>query len=170
MKSIAVFFLSVVMVAAISCKSKDTNSGDHPATAKEYYQKVLEIEESISEPLLKAEAEIKARSDKNNFAGIAASAKVMEDTLDVKIKALKNIPAVGNGAEDFKTMAVRYFEYIKSIYTAYKDIGEAKDEEQREGAVKKMADLINAQEDIMTNLNNAQIKFAADNGFSLDEF
>lgn len=163
-----ILLFSILATIAISCKSKSTDTSNQPATAKDYYEKILDLEESMSEPLLKTEAEIKARSDKNNFAGLAQSAKAMEDTIDIRINIIKKMDAAGKGGEDFKTMAVRYFEYIKSIYTAYRNIGEAKNEEDRKAAADKMTTIINAQQGVIANLNNAQNKFAADNAFVLD--
>lgn len=158
----------ILSISMLSCQSKTSDNNHQPLTAQEYYQKIVDIEESLSEPLLKTEAEIKARSDKNNFAGMAQSAKAMEDTIDIRINTIKQMNAVGRGAEDFKTITIRYFEYIKSIYTAYKNIGEAKNEQERQAAADKMATIINAQQDVINNLNITQNKFAADNAFNLN--
>lgn len=151
----------------ISCKSKTADTATHPLTAQEYNDTIFNLEESMSEPLLKTEAEIKARSDKGDFTGMAQSARAMEDTVDIRINALKKIDAAGKGGADFKTIAVRYFEYIKSIYTGYKNIAEAKTDDTRKEAVDKMTNILNAQPDVMANLKSAQNKYATDNGFAI---
>ncbi|MCH5599606.1 hypothetical protein [Niabella ginsengisoli] len=74
---------------------------------------------------------------------------------------------VGKGGEDFKLVATRYFEYIKSIYTTYKKIGEAKNEQERTKAADEMMNTIGGQEAVMANLQAAQTKFAADNHFTI---
>ncbi len=158
-------------IAAFSfqaCKSETTEKEAAPATASQYYEKVAELEETLSEPILTTEAAIKARGDKKDFAGVARSARAMEDSLDLRISALKKIDPVGKGGEDFKIVATRYFEYLKSIYTAYKKIGEAKTEEERIKGVDEMTNIINGQPAVMANLQSAQAKFAADNGFTIN--
>lgn len=167
----SIVYTFMLLLVITSCKSKtdDASTPDgRPLTAQEYYQKVIDLEETMTEPLLKTEAEVQARSDKGDFDGVAKSAKAMEDTVDVRINKLKKMEPVGNGSDDFKTVAVRYFEYVKSIYTAYKNIGNAKTDVTRKEAGDKMANTINAQQGVMQNLNNAQLKFAADNGFTID--
>ncbi|MGC4234678.1 MAG: hypothetical protein QM594_16970 [Niabella sp.] len=157
--------LAIIFTA---CKSKSADTGGTPQTASEYYEKIIELEETMSEPLLTTEAAIKARGDKQDFEGIARSAKAMEDTIDIRINAIKKMKPVGHGAEDFKIVVTRYFEYIKSIYTAYRTIGEAKTEEERMKAADKMANTINGQEAVMANLQAAQAQFAASNHFTID--
>lgn len=161
-------FCVLSSVVFFSCKSQSSDTGPVPANPKEYSEKIADLEESLAEPLLKAEAEIKVRGDKGDFAGMAQSAKAMEDTVELRIHTLKKIDPVGKGGEDFKTVSVRYFEYIKSIYTSYKNIAEAKDEEAKKVAADKMAAVINAQPGVLTNLKTAQDKFAAENAFAVD--
>ncbi len=162
---------SIAAFSFTACKSKTTDTGDTPApaTASQYYEQVAALEETMSEPLLTTEAAIKARGDKKDFDGIARSAKAMEDTVDLRIDALKKLEPVGKGGEDFKLVATRYFEYIKSIYTSYKKIGEAKTEEERMKGADEMTNIINGQAAVMANLQSAQAKFAADNGFTINQ-
>ena len=160
---------SIAAFSFTACKSKSTETGEAPATASQYYEKVAELEETMSEPLLTTEAAIKARGDKKDFAGIAQAAGAMEDSVDLRINALKKLEPVGKGGEDFKLIASRYFEYIKSIYTAYKKIGEAKTEEERMKGADEMTNIINGQAAVMANLQSAQAKFAADNGFTINQ-
>ena len=150
-----------------ACKSSTKGSAEKPQIASEYYEKIIELEETMSEPLLTTEALIKARGDKSDFEGIAKAAKAMEDTVDVRINALKEMEPVGIGGEDFKIVATRYFEYIKSIYSAYREIGQAKNEEARIKAAEEMTHTINGQQAVMENLQAAQAKFANSNHFSI---
>ncbi|ULT45174.1 hypothetical protein KRR40_18885 [Niabella defluvii] len=52
---------SITAFLFTACKSKSTDTGEAPATASQYYEKVAELEETMSEPLLTTEAAIKAR-------------------------------------------------------------------------------------------------------------
>lgn len=167
MKQILIPAIAFVML--FSCKSKTTETGPAPQTAKEYNEKIIDLEESLSEPLLKAEAEIKVRGERGDFPAMAQSAKAMEDTVDTRINALKKMEPVGKGGEDFKTVSVRYFEYIKSIYTSYKNIADAKDDAARGKANEEMIKVMNAQTGVMANLKATQDKFAADNAFTIEK-
>lgn len=158
----------ILAIIFTACKAKPADTGGAPQTASEYYEKIIELEETMSEPLLTTEAAIKARGDKQDFEGIARSAKAMEDTIDIRITAIKKMEPVGLGSEDFKIVVTRYFEYIKSIYTAYRTIGEAKTEEERMKAAENMTKTINGQEAVMANLQAAQAQFAASNHFTID--
>jgi len=163
--------LTIALILAITfaaCKSKSAGTGDSPQTAHEYFEKILGLEETMSEPLLTTEAAITARGDKGDYEGIVRAAKAMEDTIDVRINAIKKIEPVGHGAEDFRIVVTRYFEYIKSIYTGYRKIGEAKTEEERMKAADEMAKAINGQQAVMENLQVAQAKFAAANHFTIE--
>lgn len=166
MKQLLIITLSIFICLA-SCKSKTNDTNDKPATASEYYEKVVDLEESMSEPILTTEAAIKARGDKGDYAGVADAARAMEDTVDIRIKAIENMGSVGLGGDDFKIVAKRYFEYIKSIYTGYKKIGEAKDEKERTKAAEEMTKIINGQQPVMENLKAAQTKYAAANHFTI---
>ena len=158
-----IIFVSIAfLLVFVSCKSE---KNEQAVTPQKFNEKIVLLEESLEEPLLKAEAEIKVRSEKADFTGMAQSAKAMEDTVSKKISEIKKIAAVGKGGEDFKTVAVRYFEYIKSIYTSYRNIAEAKTEEARVEATKKMNDVLNSQPAVLSNLQTSQQKYATDNNF-----
>ncbi len=158
-----IIFVSIAfLLVFVSCKSE---KNEEAVTPQKFNEKIVLLEESLEEPLLKAEAEIKVRSEKADFTGMAQSAKAMEDTVSKKISEIKKIAAVGKGGEDFKTVAVRYFEYIKSIYTSYRNIAEAKTEEARVEATKKMNDVLNSQPAVLSNLQTSQQKYATDNNF-----
>lgn len=158
-----IIFVSIAfLLVFVSCKSE---KNEQAVTPQKFNEQIVLLEESLEEPLLKAEAEIKVRSEKADFTGMAQSAKAMEDTVSKKISEIKKIAAVGKGGEDFKTVAVRYFEYIKSIYTSYRNIAEAKTEEARVEATKKMNDVLNSQPAVLSNLQTSQQKYATDNNF-----
>src|SRR5690606_14515692 len=110
--------------AFLSCKSKSTDTGEAPANASQYYEKIIELEESMSEALLTTEAAIKARGDKKDFEGIARSAREMEDSVDLRINALKKMEPLGKGGDDFQLVATRYYEDSKRIHETDKQVSE----------------------------------------------
>ena len=167
--------LPLCIMLLVSCgndKGTGNDNNNVPATdAGKVYtpvqlnEKIMAIEASLQEPMLKAEAEIKVRGGNGNIAGVAQSAKAMEDTIQLRLNEVKALSPVGVGGEDYKLVATRYFEHLKSIYTLYKEIAEAKEENIKIDKANQMQTVISAQPAILTNLQLAQQKYAADNGF-----
>lgn len=167
------FLWMLCMALFISCGNNENANKDDAATtqpgkvytAVQLNERIIALESSLEEPMLKAEAEIKVRGDKGNMGGVAQSAKALEDSIQVRIDEVKNLAPVGVGGEDYKIVAIRYFEHLKSIYTAYKEIAGATNDNTRQQKVQQMQSIISAQPAIMANLQQAQQKYAADNGF-----
>lgn len=165
--------IALFVTSLISCGNNKTNKEAEPAnaeagkvyTAVQLNERIMALENSLGEPMLKAEAEIKARSDNNNVAGVIQSAKAMEDSVQLRVDEIKKLSPVGVGGEDYKVVAVRYFEYLKSIYTTYKEIAEAKDDNVKIEKAKQMQSIVASQPAVLANLQQAQQKYAADNGF-----
>lgn len=168
-KNIA-FVLAILFL--ISCNS-NTESGNNSTeknaqkvhTPVQLNERVMALENSLEEPMLKAEAEIKVRSDNGNYDGVIQSAKAMEDTIQLRIDHVKSLDPVGVGGDDFKLISTRYFEYLKSIYTTYREMAEAKTDEARLEKAKQMEAIMKGQADVLGNLQRTQQKYAADNGF-----
>lgn len=155
-----------------SCANNKNHDAETPAaeagkvyTPVQLNETIMALENSLEEPMLKAEAEIKVRSSNANMAGVAQSAKAMEDSIQLRLDAAKNLSPVGVGGEDFKVVSVRYFEFLKSIYTTYREMAEAKDDNIKMEKAKQMESLMNSQAGVMATLQQAQQKYATDNGF-----
>ncbi|MFV0607371.1 MAG: hypothetical protein ACK5NK_16200 [Niabella sp.] len=167
-----IFFL-LCIVLLLSCKNRQTgepennnaNRAGQVFTPVQLNQKVIDLENSMAEPILKAEAEIKVRSQNGNMEGVVQSAKAIEDSIQLRIDELNKISPVGVNGADFKLIATRYFEYMKSIYTTYKEIALAKDDAEKSAKAKQMESIIKAQADVVSNLQQAQQKYATENGF-----
>ncbi|MFT3903187.1 MAG: hypothetical protein QM727_08435 [Niabella sp.] len=162
MKKYIVFTIAVSLFF-VACNSKKE------MTPADFNETVVNMEQSLEEPLLKAEAEIKVRSDRQNWKGMSESAKSIEDSINVRLKKIEQMPAVGVGGEDFKLVAKRYFEYMKGIYTSYAEIANAKDDAGREEASKKMQNMLASQPEVIQNMQASQLKYARENGFVIEE-
>lgn len=167
-----VFSVTAILVAACgNNKNKDGNEEPVAEAGKVYTpvqlnERIIAMENSLEEPMLKAEAEIKVRSGNGNMRGVAQSAKAMEDSIQLRVDEIKKLAPVGVGGEDFKVVSIRYFEFLKSIYTTYREIAEAKDENTKIEKGRQMQSLMNSQADVLSTLQQAQQKYAADNGFA----
>lgn len=65
--------------------------------AQVFSESLFDLEQTLEEPMLKAEAEITVRQQRGNFEGMAQSALAMEDSLDRRIGIIKKMPAGGKG-------------------------------------------------------------------------
>lgn len=149
------------MVACKQSEKEATNPA--PQTPQQYLNRIMDMENSLAEPMLKTEAEIKVRSEKLDYEGATTSAKAMEDTIQLKVNEWNALKAVGNGGEDFKIMGTRYLEFLKSIYTGYKKIGSAADDDARAVEFQKLSDILKAQPQVQANLQQAVATYSADN-------
>lgn len=167
-------FYALALLTLIACNTNKENTGQTESTAvpgqaytpAQLNERIVALESSLEEPMLKAEAEIKVRGDRGNVEGVKQSAKAMEDSIQLRIDDLKKLSPVGVGGEDFKLVATRYFDYMKEIYTTYRQLAESKSEKEQNEKAKHMTDLMNAQPGVLNNLRAAQQKYAADNGFA----
>jgi hypothetical protein len=110
---------------------------------------------------------------KNYFASyqydsIASISGRMEIKIDTIIKeiAKKPAPLVKQG-ENFKKAALRYFDYMKSIYTSYKNYGLQNSPEGRQIQLQIMTMIINNEDKMIAEMQKAQKIFAKDNGFKI---
>jgi len=92
----------------------------------------------------------------------------MEMTIDTIIKeiAKKPAPQVKQG-ENFKKAALQYFDYMKSIYTSYKNYGLQNSPEGRQIQLQIMYMIINNEDKMIAQMQKAQKIFAKDNGFKI---
>ncbi|ANH84005.1 hypothetical protein A8C56_16005 [Niabella ginsenosidivorans] len=139
-------------------------------TAKQYSDEVLRMQQSLAEPIRQAENEIKAFGDSANYSGMAGAAGKMESLIQGKIDTLNKIDAASfQGGADFKTVVIRYFEYLKSVYSSYKEIGNAANGVERLKATDDMYQKLSAQQDVEERMRTSQTRFAALNGFMFTE-
>ncbi|MBZ4188224.1 hypothetical protein K7B07_04930 [Niabella sp. 3A5MI-3] len=139
-------------------------------TAKQFSDEIAKEEQSLAEPIRAAENAIKVHADSADYKSVAEEAKKMEVLIQEKIDRIEKVDVSSlTGGEDFKTVAIRYFEYFKSLYTAYREIGDAPDEAARITASDRMNQILVAQEEVILRLQDTQARFAAENGFILEK-
>ncbi|MGJ7032407.1 hypothetical protein [Niabella hirudinis] len=138
-------------------------------TAKQYSDEIAKMEQSLAEPIRQTENAIKLYADSADYKNVAVAAAKMEALIQEKIDKVEDIDVSKfTGGEDFKTVAVRYFEYFQSLYQAYREIGDAPDEAARITASNRMNQVLVAQDEVILRLQDTQMRFAAENGFILE--
>lgn len=151
---------------AVACNNTKKESHD---TAIQLSEKIVNTEQILAKPLAQAEQKILAKLDSSNFDSVGAIAAEAELLIAEQIKEIEALRVKDfKGGEAFKSSAINYFEYVKSIFANYKNIGYAKTEGARLYEVRRMDSLRSQQQSVVTQMQLAQKQFAENNGFKVD--
>jgi len=156
-----IFFGVIILSSFVACKSK---------SAFNYSQEIVKKERSLAADIETTENKVMTFMNNEQYDSFAAAGARMEKLVDSKLIEIKEKPApdAKEGAA-FKDAAVKYFSYLKSLYTAYKDIGNAPGAEAREKEMDKLRSLVNQKTSVLMSMQTAQKKFADANGFKLED-
>lgn len=156
-----ILIATMLIISFTSCKSK---------SALNYNQKLVKIEQSLTPDVEKAENEVAAFNSTGQYDSIASVGERMEKLIDNRIKELEDeaAPDVKEG-ESFKSAYIRYFKYMKSAYTAYRDYGNAKTNEERESVLTRIKDIVATKDAVVADLKKQQLKYADANGFKVQQ-
>jgi hypothetical protein len=64
---------------------------------------------------------------------------------------------------------IRYFAFIKSLFTNYKEYGQADTDEKRLEKTQQIQKTVSEKQDVLNEMQAAQRKFAMDNNFRLEK-
>ena len=134
----------------------------------DYNNMIAAKQKSLNESMDSTEPNLKNYFGSHEYDSIASISSRMEIKIDSIVAAIKNKPAPKVvQAENFKKAALQYFDYMKSIYTAYKNYGTQSTPEGRETQKQIMAMVINQEDREIAQMQKAQQIFAKDNGFKI---
>lgn len=156
-------FFAVVIVAALltACGSKKA--------AFQFSQDIVKKERSLVTDIEKTEDAVERYNAAEQFDSIAIAGEKMETLIDGKLKEIKAMKAPkAKGAEEFKSASIRYFEFMKSLYTGYKNYGKAPTPEERDKVIQDVMKIVNEKDKAIKDMQTAQKKYADDNGFKLE--
>src|SRR5690349_12304071 len=107
----------VLVISIASCKSK---------AAFDYSQDFVKKEKSLLPDITSTEDKVSGYVSAGQYDSIAIAGERMEKIVDEKLQEIKksSVPDVKEG-ENFKEACIKYFEFIKSMYTNYKEYGRA---------------------------------------------
>jgi len=160
--------MKVRIVAAIlfifaltSCRSK---------SAFNYSQAIVKIEQSMGPDIVTTEEKLDTYLTNGSYDSALVASQRMEIIVDNKIKEVEALktPDVKE-ADNFRAATLRYFSYIKSIYTAYNDFILQASEEDREQARIRLLAVVDKKATALQDMQQAQLKYAQANGFRLDK-
>lgn len=144
---------------AIGCKSK---------IAMNYNDMIVEKQKTLGKGMDEAAPLLKNYFASYDYDSIASVSGRMETKIDTIIKDIAKKPAPGvRQGENFKKAALHYFDYMKSIYTSYKNYGLQNSPEGREIQKQIMSMIINKEDKMIAEMQEAQKIFAKNNGFKI---
>jgi len=159
MKLKTVFTIAAICFFAIGCKSK---------MAKDYSDMIVKKQKSLAQSIDESEPKMKdyfANYEYDSIASVSGRmlAKIESIISDIKSKAA---PKVKQG-DNFKKAALNYFDYMKILYTAYKNYGSQTSPEGRMVGREVIARVTTEEDLMIAQLQEAQRIFAKDNGFKI---
>ena len=150
-------FAALLLLSVLSCKSR---------SAFDYSEAIVRMETELSADIAEADDKLIEYVSAQKLDSAVIMSSQMEDLAEGKLKEVENmkVPKVKEG-ENFRKSAIRYFTYIKSIYTTFKKFTMAATNKEREKERKKLAKIIDDKNEITKDMQEAQRKFAAANNF-----
>jgi hypothetical protein len=157
-----IFIVAIVATTITACgKSK---------SGFKYSQDVVAKERSLQPDIERTEGNVSRYVTMEQYDSIAYAGKQMEDIVQNKIEEIEKMPVPNaKGAADFKAAIMRYFAYIKSMYTGYKNWGSAPTPEERDAKLEDIKKLVQDKDDAISEMQAAQKKYADDNGFKIEK-
>lgn len=137
-----------------------------PGSAFKYSQDIVAKERSMLKDIEHTESEVLKLINAGKFKEITPVAEKMEGIVESRLQEIRSTPPPrAKGAEEFQQAAIEYFSYIKSVYTAYKEIGMANSDTARNDAYERLQKIAAGNTDAVKKLQTVQRKFASANGF-----
>jgi len=151
--------LAITVIFLTGCKSK---------IAMDYNDMIAAKQKSLGESMDDAEPNLKNYFASYQYDSIASTSSKMETKIDSIVNEIKIKPAPGvKQGENFKKAALHYFDYMKSIYTSYKNYGLQTTPEGRQIQLQIMSMVIRQEDKMIADMQQAQRIFAKDNGFKI---
>jgi hypothetical protein len=159
MKFRTIFTIAAICFFAIGCKSK---------MALDYNDMIAQNQQSLAKSMDQTEPQLKDYFANHQYDSIAAVSTRMETKIDSIIRDIqqKAVPNVKQGT-NFKKAALNYFEYMKTIYTSYKNYGNETTPEGRIIGLQVISRVTNEEDKVIADMQQAQRIFAKDNGFKI---
>jgi len=159
MKRKTIVAIAVICILGVGCKSK---------IAMNYNDMIVEKQKKLGKSMDQAAPQLKNYFASYQYDSIASVSTRMEMKIDTIIKEIAKKPAPqAKQGENFKKAALHYFDYMKSIYTSYKNYGLQDSPEGRQIQLQVMSMIINNEDKMIAAMQKAQQIFAKDNGFKI---
>ena len=145
----------------IACSSK---------SGFKYSQDIVAKERSLTPFVNSTEASMGQYLPASQYDSISIIGESMEKRVQEKIDEIEKTPAPdAKGGAEFKAASLKYFRYIKSLYSGYKKLGAAPTDDERQQALNELRDIVNRKTEVLQEMQNAQEKFATENKFKVGD-
>ncbi|MCX6319877.1 MAG: hypothetical protein NTW29_21540 [Bacteroidetes bacterium] len=155
------FLIALLFTGLVACKSK---------SAFNFSQDIVAKERSLTADINITEDKVEKFATAQQFDSVAVVSEQMEKKVQTKIDEIMamKVPSAKE-ADNFREAALRYFKYIKSIYTAYKNVGLAPTAEERSKLAGEMEEVASKKDEVVADMQRAQRKYAEANGFKIEK-
>lgn len=137
--------------------------------AYNYSQDIVSKERSLEPQITLTETQVERYAGAQQFDSMAAVSERMESLVQKKIDEIEamKVPKAKE-VDNFRAAIMRYFKYIKSIYTGYKNVAKADSPEERQKLAQELVDLANKKNEEIREMQEVQRKYAKANGFRVE--
>jgi hypothetical protein len=159
MKFKTISTIAAICFFMIGCRSK---------IAIDYNDMIAKKQKDLNKSMDETEPALKNYFSSYQYDSIARVSSRMEAKIDSIMRDISKTPApkVKQG-ENFKKAALNYFDYMKSIYTSYKNYGVQTTPQGRQFQLQVMSNVTSYEDKAITEMQQAQRIFAKDNGFKI---
>lgn len=152
---------ALIVTMFSGCKSK---------SAFNFSEDIVAKEKSLMADIAITENKVEQYAAAEQYDSVAITAANMEGLVQKKIEEIEALPLPkANKAAEFKAAALRYFKFIKSLYTGYKDWGKAATEEERAAIFTNLQKIDTEKEAAVDDMQMAQKKYAEANGLKMEK-
>ena len=154
-------YILFVFLCLSACKTKN---------AFKYSQDFVTKEKSLLPFIEITENKVAAFIDEEKYDSVTIVAAQMETRIKNLVDSIKAAPAPEAAqGEKFKIDVIKYFEFMQSVYTSYKNYGSAGSNEVRDIEIEKLQQIVAKKESVTTTIQTAQRSFAKSNGFEIEK-
>lgn len=153
------FFIALLFTGLVACKSKG---------AYNYSESIVAKEKSLEPEIQATEKNVEKYLTASQYDSVAIAGERMEKLVQQKIDEINalSVPKAKD-VDNFKAATIRYFNFIKSMYAGYKNLGKAATEEDRQQVIADLQKLVGEKQAVVDEMQKAQKKYADANGFKV---
>ena len=159
MKWKTIVAIATIGFLAAGCKSK---------LAKDYNDMIVKEQKKLAQAMDQEAPKLKTHFANYEYDSIVSVGNRMEAKISAIINEVnkKAVPNVSQAA-NFKKAALQYFNYMKDVYTAYKNYGMQTTPDGREIHMQVVTKMTNGEDRVIADMQKAQQIFAKNNGFKI---
>ena len=134
----------------------------------DYNDKIVGEQRKLAQSMDEEAPELKNYFVNYEYDSIVSVANRMEARISTIINEVNEtpVPNVSQG-ENFKKASLRYFNYMKDIYTAYKNYGMQTTPDGREIQMQVIEKMTSGEDQVIADMQKAQQIFGKNNGFKI---